>query len=64
MLTVATRPTAKVIQFPKRGRLGFAGHLSDRQSAANASTAPVLDCFGSWYHEEAVRAAAELAHKR
>ena len=63
MLTTATRPTAKIIAFPKRGRLGFAGHVSDRQIAANAAAAPVLDCFGSWYHEEAVREAAELSRK-
>ena len=63
MMTIATRPTAKIIAFPKRGRLGFAGHLSDRQVAANAATAPVFDSFGSWYHEEAVREAAEHARK-
>jgi hypothetical protein len=63
MMTVATRPTARIIPFPKKGRLGFAGHMTDRQIAARAADTPVFDSFGSWYHEEAVREAAELARK-
>ena len=61
MMTVATRPTAKIIPFPKRGRLGF--HFASGQVAANSSEAPVFGSFGSWYHEEAVREAAETVRK-
>ena len=60
MMTHAPRPTAKIIAFPKRGRLGF--HFAG-QPAATVSEAPVLDCFGSWYHEAAVREAAEQGRK-
>ena len=60
MMTHAPRPTAKIIAFPKRGRLGF--HFAG-QPAANSSDGPVIDCSGSWYHEEAVRAAAEQVRK-
>lgn len=62
MMTPAFRSTAKIIQFPKRGRLGFAGHLADRQTA-NAATVPAFADFSSWYHEAAVREAAEEARK-
>ena len=60
-MTSAIRPTAKIIAFPKRGRLGF--HFASGQTAANTSEAPVFDCFGSWYHEEAVREAAKATRK-
>jgi hypothetical protein len=63
MLTSVTRPTAKVIPFPRRGRLGFAGHLPDRETAPRTEAPQVFDSFGSWYHEEAVREAAERARK-
>ena len=62
MLTHAPRQTARIIQFPKRGRLGFAGHLADRQTE-NAAALGVASSFSSWYHEDAVREAAEAARK-
>jgi hypothetical protein len=63
MLTSVTRPTAKVIPFPRRGRLGFAGHLPDLDTSVRSAAVPAFDSFGSWYHEEAVREAAEHALK-
>jgi hypothetical protein len=63
MMTVETRPTARIIPFPKKGRLGFAKHMTERQITAHAAEAPVFDSYGSWYHEEAVREAAEQARK-
>ena len=58
MTTNSPRETATIYQFPAGGRAGIA-----RRAAFDAPDAPAISDCGSWYHDEAIREAAEQARK-
>jgi uncharacterized protein DUF2735 len=57
MNTDNDRQSAKIYQFPARGR--FAAHSLEGKRVANSD---VRVSYGSWYHDEAIR--EELAPKK
>lgn len=55
MATLSHSGSAKIVQFPKRGR--FATERRDAAKPldrAGASFAPVVDWEGGWYHQAAI----------
>jgi uncharacterized protein DUF2735 len=61
MTTNSDRGSAKIYEFPARGRFAASGHRNDRESAANSGEPRIANVsFGdAWYHEEAIREAAQ-----
>ncbi len=62
MTTNAQRESATIYQFPVGGRAG----LSPRgglDKASGPESLPTITYGGSWYHDEAIREAAENARK-
>lgn len=53
MATLSHSGSAKIVQFPKRGRFA-----TDRREASKpldrAGAAPVVDWEGGWYHQAAI----------
>lgn len=60
-----TRETAKIYQFPIRGRATEADRSYGARKAAELATSRVAyaECGSSWYHEAALRD-AESSHRR
>jgi hypothetical protein len=58
------RESAKIFQFPVRGRFAGPGQFTDAKPAV-VSSQVARALSGSWYHEEAIQEAleAELARK-
>jgi hypothetical protein len=55
MVTSAYRQTAQILQFPNGGRAGLMA--KSLRFADDAVTAmPTIIDYGSWYHDEAIRA--------
>lgn len=49
------RESATIYQFPTGGRAGLASRSADdRARRENPAQVPAI-CFGSWYHEEAIK---------
>lgn len=59
------RESAKIYQFPVRGRIAGAGPFTAANPAAVVSAQVAQALGGSWYHEEAIQEAleAELTRK-
>ncbi|MBS0535518.1 MAG: DUF2735 domain-containing protein [Proteobacteria bacterium] len=53
------RETATIYQFPVGGRAGLTRHAGYEKPDA----LPTIAYGGSWYHDEAIREAAEQARK-
>jgi hypothetical protein len=51
--------SAKIYEFPRRGRFAAA---AQREEASAALAAPRVACGGAWYHDEAIQE-AERARK-
>ena len=64
MTTNSDRASAKIYQFPARGRFAASGHREDAKTTAPLPSPPVVKAaVGSgWYHEEAIQE-AERARK-
>lgn len=63
MMANAQRETATIHQFPVGGRTGLASADTFKPPANNAAQTATVVCGDSWYHEEAVRDAAEQPRK-
>ncbi len=67
MMANAQRETATIHQFPVGGRAGNHTGLARtdtfKPSANNTAQTATVVCGDSWYHEEAVRDAAEQPRK-
>ncbi|MBS0245306.1 MAG: DUF2735 domain-containing protein [Proteobacteria bacterium] len=61
MTTNAQRASATIYQFPVGGRAGLVRIGLDK--ARGAESLPTITYGGSWYHDEAIREAAEAARK-
>lgn len=61
MTTNALRETATIYQFPVGGRAGLTRGGLDK--ARGPESLPTIAYGGSWYHDEAIREAAETARK-
>jgi len=61
MTTNAQRESATIYQFPVGGRAGRARGSLDK--APGADSLPTITYGGSWYHDDAIREAAEAARK-
>jgi len=61
MPTNAPRETATIYQFPKGGRAGLPSRRSPE--AARFADLPTVSYGSSWYHDEAIREAAETTRK-
>ncbi|MCW5689364.1 MAG: DUF2735 domain-containing protein [Pseudolabrys sp.] len=59
MTTNVPRETATIYQFPVGGRAG----LAQRAAFDKPDMLPTIAYGGSWYHDEAIREAAEQARK-
>jgi len=59
MTTNVPRETATIYQFPVGGRAG----LAKRPAFAAPEALPTISYGGSWYHDEAIREAAEQTRK-
>ena len=59
MATNVPRETATIYQFPVGGRAG----LTRRVAYEKPDALPTISYGGSWYHDEAIREAAEQARK-
>lgn len=62
MTTNAQRESATIYQFPVGGRAGLAPRSGLDRSRAPESL-PTIAYGGSWYHDEAIREAADKARK-
>jgi hypothetical protein len=58
------RESAKIYQFPLRGRVAGPGPYTAAKPAAMMSAQVAQALGGSWYHEEAVQAAEEADRTR
>jgi hypothetical protein len=58
------RETAKIFQFPVRGRFAGPGQFTDAKPAALVSSQVAKALSGSWYHEEAIQEALEADRTR
>jgi hypothetical protein len=58
------RESAKIYQFPVRGRTTGLGQFSAAQPAMMMSAQVAQALGGSWYHEEAVQEALEAERTR
>lgn len=58
--------SAKVYQFPKRGRFATVGDRQDTRLAAEAAALrpPKMVVGSGWYHEAAIQEAAQAAKRR
>jgi hypothetical protein len=58
------RGSAKIYEFPARGRFAAGGNLDENKRAANLTSPRVAETVlgGAWYHDEAVQD-AERARK-
>ncbi len=61
MTTSMDRASAKIYQFPLRGRFAANNGGEDKFAAKIAMPYATKIAFGSWYHEEAIR---EAEHAR
>ncbi len=57
MTEPTARQSAEIIQFPARGR--FAPRSMMEKLVANSDVVPAAVSYGSWYHDEAIREAAD-----
>ncbi len=67
-MTSAPRESATIYQFPAGGRAGLAGQGTAPKRAGFAGNErfaemPTIAYGGSWYHDEAIREAAEKTRK-
>lgn len=67
-MTSAPRESATIYQFPVGGRAGLAGQGIAPKRAGFAgqdqyADIPAISYGGSWYHDEAIREAADKASK-
>ena len=59
MATLSHSGSAKIVQFPKRGRFATdRGETPKSLGRLGASNAPVVDWEGGWYHQAAIDEAA------
>ncbi|RDV01303.1 DUF2735 domain-containing protein [Undibacter mobilis] len=61
MPTNAPRETARIYQFPVGGRAGLAPRRSPEM--ARFADMPTISYGSSWYHDEAIREAADKPRK-
>ena len=62
MNTNDSQESARIYQFPAGGRAALGGKRWDEFNSAPAQTFERVNeavCSGSWYHDEAIREAAE-----
>jgi Protein of unknown function (DUF2735) len=62
MNTNGSQESARIYQFPAGGRAALGGKRWDEFNSAPAQTFERVNeavCSGSWYHDEAIREAAE-----
>ena len=62
MTANAPRESATIYQFPVGGRAGLAPR-ERLDKARGSESLPTIIYGGSWYHDEAIREAAETARK-
>ncbi|WGD29761.1 DUF2735 domain-containing protein [Ancylobacter sp. WKF20] len=48
------RESATIYQFPVGGRAGATSRSADDRARREAAQVPAI-CFGSWYHEDAIK---------
>jgi len=63
MPTNAPRESATIYQFPVGGRAGLAPKRPGFNGKDRLADMPNIAYGGSWYHDEAIREAAETARK-
>lgn len=49
------RETATIYQFPAGGRAGATSRAANERTRREAAAQVPAICFGSWYHEEAIK---------
>jgi hypothetical protein len=57
-----SQESARIYQFPAGGRAALAGKRWDEfnsRTGSGSERVSEVDCSGSWYHEAAIREAAE-----
>jgi hypothetical protein len=61
MTTSSHRGSAKIYEFPARGRFAASDHRNESESAANDGEPKLADVSfgGAWYHEEAIQEARQ-----
>jgi hypothetical protein len=55
-MTAHYQGSARIYDFPPRGRFAVNAAQHDAEAAANAAPRAPAIAFGSWYHEEAIEA--------